>query len=192
MRAAVEAEIREAFRGVTREHGVSWSETVVMDEYGGAVERERARAEDREGSWEELVDDPAWHIGAGMGGYVFLDPVGFRYYIAPGLIRCIRGELDHSLDWPLNIKDTFSREKICLFSPAQKDAVARAIRFLIALYESQEFDPESWVTAHESYWRDWRARPPLPPPPLRVLPDQNYYWAPPPIEPRRAEEDGRA
>lgn len=175
-RIAVEAEIRDAFRGVTREHGVSWSEAEVIDRYGGAVERATARAEDQERSWEELVDDPAWDADPGMGGYIFLDPIGFRYYIAPALIRCVRGEFCHSAMWTLKIEDSFSREKISMFSPEQKNAVARAIRFLIAIDEAGDFD---WATAYDSYWRDWPTRPPIPRPPPRYLLDQSFFWGPP-------------
>lgn len=71
-------EIHAAFAGVSREGGVSWSETRVLDMYGSDDERKAARAQDTDRSWSELVDDPKWYE-IGIGGFSFLDPISVRY-----------------------------------------------------------------------------------------------------------------
>jgi hypothetical protein len=86
-------EIYVAFKGVTREGGVSWSETLVIDSDGTMDQRLFERERDTEQSWEDLVDDPTWNADIGIGGFSFLDPIGFRYYIAPAMVRELRGRL---------------------------------------------------------------------------------------------------
>lgn len=164
--AAVEADIRSAFRGVTREGGVSWSETSVIDDYGSDEERAQARARDVEPSWEALVDDPTWFIGdpGFCGDFVFLDAIGFRYYTAPALIRVLRDERgDDAVAMSLDPADGL-RDRFNLFSPAQVDAILRFIRLMVALEAVRgEFSISLWRYAYQG----WRERlpeiPALPP-----------------------------
>src|SRR4051812_779232 len=58
--AAVENEIRIAFRGLSRDGGVSWSESVELDLHKTPDEQAAARARDVEAHWEDLVDDLTW------------------------------------------------------------------------------------------------------------------------------------
>lgn len=149
---AVEAQIRAAFKGVTREGGISWSESRVVDGYGLEEERAAARALDTEQSWEELVDNPKWHEGFGVGGFCFLDAVGFRYYIAPAMIRWTRrGE-----------GEAFTLERpvagcLDLITPEQGLAIARFVRFMIATYAPDNVDVfgYSWQDVYEKSWREW-------------------------------------
>src|SRR5687767_9365526 len=104
---AVEAQIRAAFRGVTRDGGISWSESVVLDCFGSERAQEQARAEDTERCWEDLVDDPSWRHEVGAGGFPFLDPIGFRYYIAPAMIRCIRAGGGEWISYALTVDGGF-------------------------------------------------------------------------------------
>ncbi|MBX3390414.1 MAG: hypothetical protein KF691_13270 [Phycisphaeraceae bacterium] len=87
---ALIAEVYAAFEGVTREGGISWSQAMLHDhgvrpytprEYREAGER------DREKKWEELVDSEKWKPRPSWGGFSFLDAIGFRYYVAPAMIR---------------------------------------------------------------------------------------------------------
>ena len=86
----VEDHIRRVFKGVKRDGGISWSGALVVDRRGSDDEIAAAALQDRESCWENLVDDPEWDEEPGMGGFNFLDPIGFRYYIAPAMIRCTR------------------------------------------------------------------------------------------------------
>lgn len=150
----VEQDIREAFRGVSRRGGTSWSESVAVDRYGSDLEREQARANDTESCWEELVDAPSWNHERGLGGFNFLDSVGFRYYIAPALIRCVREGGGEFTSYALTVDCGFKQRLVSLINPRQAAAVARAIRLLVELHEAagDSVYGEPWVRAYRLHW----------------------------------------
>lgn len=154
---AVEAIIRAAFGGVTREGGVSWSESEVIDEYGGAADRAAARERDRESCWEDLVDDPEWEHEAGIGGFYFLDPVGYRYYIAPAMIRCARIGYGEFIGYALTIDNEFMQSLVTLINPDQRSAIARFVRFMITTHDAadDEIYGRSWKEAYQLFWKEW-------------------------------------
>lgn len=149
-RDAIIAEIYVAWKGVTRDGGVSWSEAKAIDSDSSNEELAAARASDTESCWKNLVDDPnRYHTM--LGGYCFLDAIGFRYYIAPELTRCIRSpsknqfcdsplpfwlELDvrHSPDGP--------PKQWYLLNARQRTCIARALRFIAS--NCYEVDAEDW------------------------------------------------
>lgn len=151
----IELQIRKAFKGVTREGGISWTETDVIDANGTQEERLQARASDREDSWEALIDDPNWVFGTSWGGYAFLDPIGFRYYLPPAMIRGLREGGDSSIAFFLKIDGEYMLERISLFTPLQSHMVARFIRFQIALhaFQNDEISGPYWTQAYTSHWR---------------------------------------
>ncbi len=156
---SLEAQILSAFRGVTRDGGVSWSESRIIDHYGTDEEREQARKLDTEASWEDLIDSPAWTCHVGIGGFNFLDPIGFRYYLAAAMARLTRGDddPDQVLAFVLNIDSDFSREHISLLTQDQAAVVARFLRTMAELYTAQGDDTGGahFATAYESHWRQW-------------------------------------
>jgi len=154
-RRAVEAKIREAFSGVTREDGVSWSESVIVDGDGSGRTREQARALDTESRWEDLVDDKSWHHEVGMGGFNFLDPIGFRYYIAPAMIRCIREGGGEFISYALTVDGDFKEGLANLITAEQAHAIARFVRLMIAVHAAVGDDiyGEPWSHAYRVYWR---------------------------------------
>ena len=162
-RRSVEAQIRDAFRGVTREGGVSWSESVIVDGDGSGRTREQARAEDTERTWEELVDDSNWNHETGMGGFNFVDPIGFKYYIAPAMIRCVRDGGSEEVSYALGVTGDFTRERLSLITPRQAHVIARFIRLMIAMHKAMgdEIYCEPWSYAYRVYWRDWDRGTPL-------------------------------
>ena len=81
-KAALVEEIIAAFDGVSREGGVSLSEAEVIDDYGGAGERWLARQQDKDTRWEEITIEQL----RGMWPSIFLDPIGFRYYMPAFLL----------------------------------------------------------------------------------------------------------
>lgn len=156
---AVESEIRRAFRSVSRVGGVSWSESKVVDNYGNEEEREAARAKDREGGWEELVDDPSWNHEPGIGGFNFLDAIGYRYYMAPAMIRCLRNNGGEFVSYALQITSELREEQINAMVPDQLRVVARFVRFMIAVHEAMGDDTygEAWQVAYKVFWKQWDA-----------------------------------
>jgi hypothetical protein len=106
-RALIE-EIYDAFRTVTREGGVSWSEAYVMDGYCPAEETVEARKGDTDKSWTELVDSDWWEH-PGMGGWAFLDPIGSRYYLPAAMVRALRRGESELAFW-LELVGTYDRD----------------------------------------------------------------------------------
>lgn len=155
-RQAVEAAIRAAFAGVDRAGGVSWTEADVIDDWGTDEERAEARALDKERSWESLVDDPTWDHEIGGGRFSFLDPIGFRYYMAPAMIRCARSGHGEFTSYALSVDGNFKRRLVSLFTPAQASATARFIRYMIRVDSRSAEDPlEEWKIAYRLYWKDF-------------------------------------
>ncbi len=141
---ALEAEIRAAFAGVTREGGISWSEADVIDDGGTEEEQAAARARDCESSWEALVDDPDWNDDTAPN-FSFLDPIGFRYYIAPAMVRSVRrgwGTIDNHLD----LSWRHDKSIAARFSADQARAIMRFARFMMAVCEAEgnEYERGQW------------------------------------------------
>ena len=158
---AVEAQIREAFKGVSRAGGVSWSESVADDRYD--PHRAEARALDTEQRWEDLVDDPSWDHQPGIGGFNFLDPIGYRYYIAPAMIRCIRKRCGEFVSYALGIDGDFKRGRVSLVDARQAHVIARFVRFMIAVHAAadDEIYGRAWRDAYLGYWKDYDRGTPL-------------------------------
>lgn len=92
-RDAIIAEIHVAFATAKRgKPAISWSETRAIDNYEDAKGRDAARTLDTESHWSELVDDKRWQPFPGIGGFSFINAEGFRYYLPPTMIRCLRGD----------------------------------------------------------------------------------------------------
>ena len=136
---------------------MSWSESVVIDGDGSGRTETQARAEDTERSWEELVDDPNWIDESGMGGFNFLDPIGYRYYIAPAMIRSARTSFGENTGFALTIDGNFKEELQSLISPAQAHAIARFLRLMIAIQLAlhERGNAYQWVLAYRLHWYKW-------------------------------------
>jgi hypothetical protein len=150
--------IEAAFGAVTREGGVSWSESRVIDDNGSQMERDAARAKDAESSWQALVDDERWDPEMGIGGWSFLDPVGFRYYLPAAMMRGLKTGYDVGIQFHLTLPKRFLREHTLtnwsLLDPGQRYAVARFIRTMIEI-EEDSGDPinvANWRRTFASYW----------------------------------------
>jgi hypothetical protein len=164
-RDAVEREIRQAFRGVTREGGTSWSESVIVDNDGSGRTREQARAEDTDKSWEELLDDPNWHPDPGMGGFNFLDPIGYHYYIAAAMLHSLHDvSSQERVATALEVcYSPFKEELVSAITPRQGHAIARFLRYMIAL-DGALGDTEAverWSRDYRTYWKSFDRGTPL-------------------------------
>jgi len=157
--------ISDAFRSVTRNGGVSWSESVVIDRYGSDEESLEARATDKEKGWADLVDDPDWDPCPGLGGFSFLDAIGFRYYLAPAMMRCVRSGHDEGIRFHLNLCDTELRshmlEQWSALDRRQCLCIARFLRYMIAACANREepgykLEREWWQVALDSHWATFR------------------------------------
>ena len=127
-RMHLEREIFSAFAGVTRDGGTSWSEGWAIDCNGSDEECRAARESDRDQSWEQLVDVPNWNHD--VGPWSFLDAIGFRYYLAPTMIRAAReggiAAFAYALDHPV-----YGDELRTLLTPAQHAAIHHFLQYLL-------------------------------------------------------------
>lgn len=155
--AAIEAEIRRVFAGVTRQGGISWNQAEALDFHW---DDENAIAEaanlDTEARWEDLADDADWIPDRTIGQWPFLDEIGTRYYLAPFMIRCLRLGFCASAGNPFAITSKFKEEKLALLNRAQRRIAARFVRFMIFLTNDEE-----WSFSYKVYWRDHDAGTPL-------------------------------
>jgi hypothetical protein len=160
-RVRLVAEIREAFGDVTREGGVSWSESEVLDHVGTEAQRSEARASDADKSWTELVDDESWLPYPGVGGFHFVDKIGFRYYIPAAMMKCIASGEDEGIAFVLTMRYPGDRraygERWSLLDERQCGCVARFLRYMIEVASSRGDDVthRDWVEALESHWKQF-------------------------------------
>ncbi|OJU63705.1 MAG: hypothetical protein BGO01_07490 [Armatimonadetes bacterium 55-13] len=151
---ALIALIRNSFKGVKRVNGVSWSESVVLDDYGTMEERLAARSKDKEKDWTSLVEDRLWNPATGVGGWSFLDAIGFRYYLPAEMIRSVRRGYSDSLAFHLTLQKG-EMKNYCLEQWARLDASQRACvkKFVIYMMKvSDDFSRKEWEEAFGSYW----------------------------------------
>lgn len=89
--------IRTHFAGVSRQGGISLHQTEVVDACGSAKAMLTALSQDTDSQWIEVQDGWIEQFG-GVGGLVFLDPIGFRYYLPAYMDWFIRkGETSNSM-----------------------------------------------------------------------------------------------
>jgi hypothetical protein len=164
----------ETFRGVTREGGVSWSESEMHDR--GASEKEclEARQADKEVGWEELANDTEWEPFPGTGGFIFLDAIGFRYYLPAAMVKCLRAEywgsgiLEFHLDLPMMWQRNYTLKQWSKLQTAEIQCVCVFLKCMIAIENEQSMAPDctpwgefwsSWDHAYRSYWVNLDANP---------------------------------
>lgn len=156
-RDALMAEIRTAFKDVTRNGGISWNECDARDGYGTDEECAHARLSDTDTHWSQLVDDPAWDPFPGTGGFAFIDGIGFRYYLPPTMIRFLRGEITewfpgHLLQSINGLVLNSSR----FWTDEQVRCVARFIDLMSRLeypdWNHPHTDVNPWKEALVQYW----------------------------------------
>lgn len=159
----------ETFRGVNREGGVSWSETFVRDDYGNEEECREARLRDKDSSWEEVAIDPNWEPFSGNGGFAFLDPIGFRYYLPAALVQRLRGReglisLDLVLELPSEKLRNHTLKQWSALEPIEIQCVCEFLKCIITVEKqaSAKFDPyvvERWERTYRSHWVNLDANP---------------------------------
>lgn len=125
---ALIAEIQAAFKGVSREGGLSWSQCVALDHYEDPTE---ARKLDTDTHWLQLVDDVKWQPFPGIGGFSFIDAEGFLYYLPPTMIRFVRGDRSaYDPDHLLGSIRRFFKESPTLFDPAMRRVLSRFMMYM--------------------------------------------------------------
>ncbi len=160
-RDALLAEIDSAFAGVSRDGGISWTESKVVDNYGTPAECRAARDSDTDRSWTQLVDNPNWNFDPGCGGWAFLDQESTRYYLPAAMKRTVMNR-DPELQGPLTLKNNDLRAEdwhmYHLLDAPQRTCVAHFLKYMINSSkgdELQEFYAGYWQAAYDSYWKQF-------------------------------------
>lgn len=121
-------DIRREFAGISRGDAVTLHETQVIDRYGSATERQRAREMDTDSHWSEVRGEWIKAI-RGTGGFGFLDDAGFRYYLPAYMSYWLRtGEEPDSLAYYIAGRGCHRYQ---LFSTAQRETIARFVKFVL-------------------------------------------------------------
>ncbi|VAX39837.1 hypothetical protein MNBD_PLANCTO03-354, partial [hydrothermal vent metagenome] len=147
-----------AFQDVSREGGISWSETFVLDDYGTKEERAAARAMDNDTHWTELLHGDAMSPAIAFGGPSFLDAIGFRYYLPVLMLKAFDDEADNNgLMFHLTLGEgefeAYSREHWSLLDRRQRLCVKRFVRYMVEQSKEQGYGmEEEWAEVLASYW----------------------------------------
>jgi hypothetical protein len=162
----LEALIRDAFADVSRDGGVSWTESRVIDGVPSPMTREEARLLDTDTSWTHLIDDPTWTPNCGVGGFAFLDAIGTRYYLPAAMVRAIRGEDPSRISLalyfdPPPFKSDWQRSKFILFSPLQCHTVYRFLVFMVLADADRGYETGEcrWIESLKHHWGQFHELP---------------------------------
>jgi hypothetical protein len=167
---SLEAEIRKAFGDISREGGISWSEARVRDTPGSSAEdAQHARDSDADKNWNELVNSQH-KFAMGVGGFPYLDAIGYRYYLPAAMIRILHdGEVaNEGIDQMLTLHKVSKKpagnslrqsalNQWSLLDDRQRRAVAHFLRFMADWSKSIQnwVEMEHWQRAYDSYWIDF-------------------------------------
>lgn len=135
--------------------GVSWAQSVVIDNYGTPEEEKEARKEDAHVPWPTLVDDPNWEGITGLGGFCFLDAKGFRHYLPVAMIRMVHSGVDEGISLQLNVSlyEGQNAEKLSELNVEMRQLVAEFLTFMVDKDLAGAGDnAEEWQQLLDSYW----------------------------------------
>lgn len=157
-RTKVEEMIYTAFASVELENGMSWAEAERLDLYASPEELIALRQTNTHRKWQELVDDTDWRWDPGVGGFGFLDALGYRFYIAPAMLRVLRGEEAwcSGLGCRMEGRKEHIRDQFMALDAFQGRAIAEFVRLQKEIEEESGDSWPEWKEAWE-YWREIRA-----------------------------------
>ncbi len=132
--------IRSAFAGVSRAGGVSLHETRVLDDCGSDAERAAARVNDTDIDWQDVPDS---HIEKPDLSLLFLDPIGFRYYLPAYMMweleQCSRADgVDCNTHGDVLSSLGFDKPNFVLLNREQERAVCKFLQFFAEYGDEQE------------------------------------------------------
>lgn len=149
--------IYEVFDGVTREGTISWSQADL--EYQGTEEKFIAAGlMDNESCWQELVGAQMF-VGCSASWY-FLEPGGFRYYLAPRMITGLLFGDDDCFEDILTCSEEFREStlrKWSFLTAGQNHCIAQYIYFMAIrdrLCGTPGW-PSDWEIAFHSHWHQF-------------------------------------
>ncbi|MBS1723610.1 MAG: hypothetical protein JSS66_11720 [Armatimonadetes bacterium] len=107
-----------------------------------------------------LVESPEWDPEFGIGGFNFLDAIGFRYYLAPAMLRYLKEfpEFDVGLEYVLChsklTSDPYRHMQWSLIDDAQAACVRDFLSFMAdtCRFLGDEIGSRDWLKALNRYW----------------------------------------
>jgi hypothetical protein len=149
--------LEHAFGGVTREGGVSWTQSIERDLLAVAGKDFTVAHREDDRSWREVAGDPGWDPDAGIGGWAFLDGVGLRYYLAAAMWRSLEGGEVGCLAWqfrrPLKGASRRRFEDRWTLDAAQHQVAVRFAAFMLerAFERGDQSGHDEWEAAISSW-----------------------------------------
>jgi len=157
--------IEIAFKGVDRKGGISFSEAIVIDNYGPKDKQLEARKFDQDRHWKDIK---AEDIERGSSVLCFLNPIGFRYYIPAYMVWTLENyrvsssatinNTIYALDFfsenkALNVNE-YVKARCSLLNEKQCKAVALFLQFM-----SNEPDVDDLIAKKclDRYWGQFLA-----------------------------------
>ncbi len=158
---ALIARIHAAFHKVQLGDGISWSQCQSLDLYESEEEQARARAQDETRDWSKLIDNPQWEPFPGVGGFAFINELGFRYYLPPTMIRFAKGDITQWYEGHfLQSIDGLVNPRSSVWTPDQISSIAHFIAFMAKAGQewSKQFDHYrhfEWDAALTAGWSEY-------------------------------------
>jgi hypothetical protein len=152
--------IRDAFRDVSRENGVSLHEALVIDVYGSKDEQRKARKQDTDTHWTEIPDHDLEHASSAL---CYMDPVSWRYHI-PGYMIWVLSNYMKSDSFTVDntiytfelenneVLYKYDMEKFKVLNEEQSRAVARFLKYMIDHHDGRA-DVTIARRAFRGYWK---------------------------------------
>jgi hypothetical protein len=144
-------QIESAFANVRLEDGVSLREADVIDDYGRAVDRAKARARDELHDWRRISDDL---ISKYYWCLSFFDGKGLRFHLPAYMrftLRHFRSSDSMSIDSTIYALGRSTKD-FGMLDNLQREAVRQ---FLRIMSESRQFvDARAAKSALEDVWKD--------------------------------------
>src|SRR5690606_14569089 len=127
--------IFRAFQTCQRIGAISWNQAMAVDLNCSESDFQKALLKDQDSCWQDLISDENWDPDCSLGGWSFLDAIGFRYYLPAGLVRALElnGEgwnFSYSLAVPQSELRTYRLNQLSLLNKEQVCAVKFSVELL--------------------------------------------------------------
>lgn len=148
--------IEDAFRGVELGDGVSLHETIAIDNYEGAAQREASRALDEKQDWRKLLGAPELVEIVYVGGLSFYDAAGLRFhlpaYLSLAVIAPDREDTSNvleSLMFHLTDSSDYNLARFSILDGPQRQCVREVLVFLRSEHELESTELDQAIAG---YW----------------------------------------
>lgn len=131
--------IQNVFSGITLGCGMTIHETDLEGAYGEDIVRLNARSKDGESNWTEVPD---WKLERFSSAISFLDKEGFRFYLPPLMIWCLKngkGSNSRTFDSVISYltsKDNYCKERFSGLNSEMNKCVSLFLEHINKFYQN--------------------------------------------------------